>query len=67
VGRAGLRELASGFPVAACRDVGLLFEGRLATACDHQSDFCGHDALYADRDFVHGADVHLARINLVAA
>jgi TRAP-type mannitol/chloroaromatic compound transport system permease large subunit len=67
VGRAGLREPAGGLPVAAGRDVGLLPEGGIAVARDHQPDLRGHDALHADRDPVHGLHVYLARPDALAA
>ena len=67
VGRAGVHQPAGGIPVAAGGDVGLLSEGRRALACDAQSDFLRHDAVYADRHPVHGAAVSVARAGALAA
>ena len=67
MGRAGLCELASRLLVAAGGHVGLLPQGRIAAACDDQPDLRGHDALHVHCDHLHGPDVHLAAIDLVAA
>ena len=67
VGRAGVREPAGGVPVAAGGDVGVLSEGRRAQARHAQPDLLRHDALHVHRHHLHGADVHLARHDAVAA
>jgi TRAP-type mannitol/chloroaromatic compound transport system permease large subunit len=67
VGRAGVRESAGGVPVAAGGDVGVLSERRRAEACHAQPDLRGHDAVHADRDRLHGADVSVAGHDAVAA
>ena len=67
LGHARLREPAGRLPVAARGDVGLLSQGRFAAARHDQPDIRRHDALYADRDPVHGHHVHLARHDPMAA
>src|SRR5690606_39925226 len=47
---AGGAEPADGIPVAAGCHVGLLSEGCLATPCDPEPDFPGHDALHGYPD-----------------
>ena len=67
VGRAGVREPAGRLPVAAGGDVGVLSEGRRAETRHAEPDLLRHDALHVHRHRLHGADVHLARHDAVAA
>ncbi len=60
VGHAGVREPAGGVPVAASRDVGLLSQGRCASARDPQPDLQRHDAVYDHCHHLHGDHVFLA-------
>ena len=66
MGHAGVRELAGGLFIAAGRDVRVLPEGRVAEACDAESDLRRHDAVHVDRDFVHGHHVRVARNDVMA-
>src|SRR5215813_6423552 len=67
VGHDRVREPASGVPVAAGGDVGVLSQGRVAAARHAQPDIRRHDAVHADRHHLHGDHVSVARHDAVAA
>ncbi len=63
----GGRESAGRVPFSAGGDVGLLSQGRLATARNAQPDLRRHDALHADRAPLSGDHVCLAGHDALAA